>query len=127
MTKKERKAAQRFIDLMLKVTFRICHWNQDGALTSRSSGFLYKRSEDSAILVITAGHGTPLEGSFIETTHVYKDKTAAINAGKFNVFYQQDNIDYAYSELPLELIQKGILSDMSFEFTCVSTPNSPTA
>jgi hypothetical protein len=118
MTEKEKKAAQKFVDLMLKVTFRICHWNQDGELKSRSSGFLYRKSESSPILVITAGHGTPPEGSFIETTHVHKDKTAAINAGKFNVFHQQDGIDYAYSELPLERIQKSLSPDMSFEFTC---------
>ena len=116
MTKKEKTAAQKFVDLMLKVTFRICHWNQDGVLTSRSSGFLYKKSESSPILVITAGHGTPPENSFIETTHVYQNHTFAINAGKFNVFHQQDRIDYAYSELPLELIQKSLTPDTSFEF-----------
>lgn len=106
MTEKERKNQQKFIDLMLKVTFRICNWDKDGKLTSRSSGFLYKKSQSSPILVITAGHGTPLEGAFIETTYVYKNQIAVLNAGKFNVFYQQDGIDYAYSELSLELIQK---------------------
>jgi len=122
MTAKEKRAAQKFVDLMLKVTFRICHWNKDGVLTSRSSGFLYKKSENSPILVITAGHGTPPEGSFIETTHVYQDKTAAINAGKFNVFYQQEGIDYAYSELPLELIHNSLSPGVSFEFTCYKEP-----
>ncbi len=122
MTEKERKAAQNFIDLMLKVTFRICHWNEEGELISRSSGFLYKKSESSPTLVITAGHETPPEGSFIETVHVHKDKTAALNAGKFNVFYQQEDIDYAYSELPLELIQKSLSPEMSFEFTCYKKP-----
>jgi hypothetical protein len=114
----EEDAKQKFIDLMLKVSFRLCHWDQDGILTSRSSGFLYKKSENSPILVITAGHGTPPEGSFIETTYVHQDKTAAINAGKFNVFHQQDGIDYAYSELPLELVRNSLSPDMSFEFTC---------
>jgi hypothetical protein len=122
MTKREMKAAQRFVDLMLKVTFRICHWNEKGELTSRSSGFLYKKSEISPTLVITAGHGTPPEGSFIETTHVHMDKTAAINAGKFTVFYSADNMDYAYSELPLELITKSLSKDMSFEFTVYKEP-----
>ena len=122
MTKKEKRATQKFVDLMLNVTFRICHWNKDGALTSRSSGFLYKKSESSPILVITAGHSTPPEGSFIETTYVYQDKTAAINAGKFKVFHQQDGTDYAYSELPLELIQKSLTPGVSFEFRCYKEP-----
>lgn len=122
MTEKEKKAAQKFVDLMLKVTFRICHWNENGELLSRSSGFLYKKTEASPTLVITAGHGTPPVGSFIETTHVYKDKTAAVNAGKFKVFYSNDKIDYAYSELPLELIAKSLTPDMKFEFTAYKEP-----
>lgn len=122
MTKKEEKATKRFIDLMLKVTFRICHWNDEGELISRSSGFLYKKSEDSPILVITAGHKTPPEGSFIETTHVYKDETAAINAGKFNIFHQKGNIDYAYSKLPLEVIENSLRPNMSFEFKVYQAP-----
>lgn len=107
---------------MLKVTFRICHWNEDGELKSRSSGFMYRKTESSPILVITAGHGTPPEGSFIETTHVYQNQTAALNAGKFQVFYHDDDIDYAYSELPLELIQKSLTDDMSLEFTAYTQP-----
>lgn len=122
MTKKEEKAVNNFIELLLKVTFRICHWNQNGVLTSRSSGFLYKKNETSPILVITAGHGTPPDGSFIETTHVHEDKTAAINAGKFHVFHQSNKIDYAYSELPLELIKKSLSKDMSFDFTVYKEP-----
>ena len=122
MTKKEIKAAQKFVDLMLKVTFRICHWNETGELTSRSSGFLYKKTKEAPIMIITAGHGTPPEGSFIETIHVHKNKTAAINAGKFSVFYSTDNIDYAYSELPMELITISLTKDMSFEFTIYKEP-----
>jgi len=122
MKEQERKARQEFIDLMLKVTFRICNWDKNGNLTSRSSGFLYRKSENSPILVITAGHGTPPEGAFIETVYVYKNQTAAINAGSFKVFYQEDGIDYAYSELPFELIQKSIEPEMSFEFTCYMEP-----
>lgn len=122
MTVNEQKALQRFIDLMLKVTFRICNWDKDGKLKSRSSGFLYRKSESSPILVITAGHGTPPEGSFIESTYTYKNQTAALNAGKFKVFYQQDGIDYAYSELPLELIKKSIKPSMSFEFNIYKNP-----
>ena len=122
MTKKEQKATQNYIDLFLKVTFRICHWDTDGSLKSRSSGFLYKRTPSSPILVITAGHHTPPEGSFIETSHVYENKTAAINAGKFQVFYNQNDIDYAYSILPLELIQKSLTKGMSFEFAVYKEP-----
>jgi hypothetical protein len=122
MSKKEQKAIQNYIDLCLKVTFRICHWDSDGYLKSRSSGFLYKRTPSSPILVITAGHHTPPEGSFIETSHVYENKTAAINAGKFQVFYSQDENDYAYSILPLELIQKSLTKEMSFEFTVYKEP-----
>lgn len=117
MTKKESKAVQKFINLLLKVTFRICHWDNSGKLTSRSSGFLYKKSPESPILVITAGHGTPPEGSFIETRHVYEDQTVAVSAGNFKIFHNEDGIDYAYSTLPLELIQRSLRQDMEFEFT----------
>lgn len=122
MTKKEQKAIENYINLLLKVTFRICHWDERGQLKSRSSGFLYKRTEDSPLLVITAGHQTPPEGSFIETKHVYENQTAAVNAGKFQVFYNENDIDYAYSILPLDLIQKSLSKDMSFEFTVCKEP-----
>ena len=122
MTKKEQKAIENYINLLLKVTFRICHWDENGQLKSRSSGFLYKRTADSPLLVITAGHHTPPEGSFIETKHVYENQTAAVNAGKFQVFYNDNDIDYAYSILPLDLIQKSLSKHMSFEFTVYKEP-----
>jgi hypothetical protein len=122
MATKEQKAIENYVNLLLKVTFRICHWDENGVLKSRSSGFLYKKSEESPLLVITAGHHTPPEGSFIETTHVYENRTAAVNAGKFQVFYNNNDIDYAYSILPLELIQKSLSNDMAFEFTVYKEP-----
>lgn len=122
MSTSEKKAMQKFIDLLLGVTFRICHWDQDGALKSRSSGFLYQKTLESPLLVITAGHHTPPEGSFIETKLVHDRQTAAVNAGKFQVFYNHDDIDYAYSILPLELIQKSLAPGMSFEFTVYKEP-----
>lgn len=122
MTKKEQKAIEKYVDLLLNVTFRLCHWDENGQLKSRSSGFLYKRTHDSPLLVITAGHNTPPEGSFIETTHVYEYQTAAVNAGKFQVFHSDNNIDYAYSILPLELIKSSLSKDMAFEFTVYKEP-----
>ena len=32
MTKKEQKAIENYINLLLKVTFRICHWDENGQL-----------------------------------------------------------------------------------------------
>ncbi|BDU26279.1 hypothetical protein [Flavobacterium sp. GSB-24] len=118
MSKKNKAGEKKFIDQMLKLTFRICHWNDDGTLTGRSSGFLYRKSQDSPVLVITAGHGTPQKGSFIETKHVHDNKTAVISTGEFKIFYQEGGIDYAYSVLPLEFAQNSETPKMSFEFIC---------
>ncbi len=108
MTKNEEKAINNFIKLMLNVTFRICHLDENGDLKTRSSGFLYQKNVNSPILVITAGHDTIEEGSFIETSHILENGTIAINAGKFNIFYKENTIDYAYSELPMELINESL-------------------
>ncbi|MBS1683226.1 MAG: hypothetical protein JSS76_00620 [Bacteroidetes bacterium] len=122
MATKEDRGQQRYIDHLLKVTFRICHWNEEGALIGRSSGFMYKKNENSPILVITAGHNTPPDGSFIETSHMHNGQTAALLAGHFNVFYEEDGIDYAYSILPVETIQKSLENDMAFEFKVYNMP-----
>jgi hypothetical protein len=122
MTKAEEKAVKNYVDLLLKVTFRICHWGKDGQLKSRSSGFLYQRTPESPIVVITAGHHTPPKGSFIETTQVYENQTLAVNTGEFKVFYNNNDIDYAYSILPLDLIKKSISKGMSFEFSIYKEP-----
>lgn len=116
LTEKDKKAVQNYFDFLLTLTFRICHWDKDGNLQGRSSGFLYQKNEDSPMLVITAGHKTPPHGSFIETKHVYENSTAAINAGNFEVFYQHEQIDYAYSILPIDLIKRDIEANMQFEF-----------
>jgi len=122
MSQKEQKAIDNFIKLLLKVTFRICHWEEDGTLKSRSSGFLYQKNPQSPILVITAGHDTPPKGSFIETSFVQDENMAALNAGEFKVFHSSDGIDYAYSILPLALIKKSLSEGMSFEFTVYKEP-----
>lgn len=120
--KKEEKAVAKFIELFSKVTFRICHWDSDGVIQSRSSGFLYQKNQDSPLLVITAGHYTPQDGSFIETNYVKDNCVAAINTGKFTVFYNGNDIDYAYSILPIELITKSLTPDMSFDFVVYKEP-----
>jgi hypothetical protein len=108
MTKKIEKNALAFIKLMIEITIRIASYDKEGKLIGRSSGFLYKKNSDSIPIVITAGHKLPEEGSFIETNIVKDGSILQINAGKFNVFHNHDDIDYAYSELPVDLYKKEI-------------------
>jgi len=122
MSKKEDTAAKMFIDTMLKTTFRICHWNENGELNSRSSGFLYQKSENSPLLVITAGHDTLEKGSFIETKYVCDDNIACINTGEFNVFFKEGELDYAYSELPIENIKNFNKENITFDFQFYKGP-----
>jgi hypothetical protein len=98
----------RFIEHFSKVTLRISTLDKTGALLSRCSGFLYKLPATPVPIVITAGHDLPQEGSFIETAIIKNDKMLMINAGKFNVFYNHEDIDYAYSTLPKELYKNDI-------------------
>jgi len=96
----------KFLDLMTNVTVRITSFDEEGHLIGRCSGFLYKKTLDSIPIVITAGHKLPQKGSFIETKIVKDGKILQINAGEFKVFYNNDDIDYAYSELPIAIYQE---------------------
>lgn len=116
MTKKEEKNINKFIDLLTKVTVRISTWKENGELKGRSSGFLYQSSADKIPKIITAGHNLPESGSFIETRIIKEGKTFLINAGKFNVFYNFNDIDYAFSELPIETYKEELEQYKDVEF-----------
>ncbi len=116
MTKKEEKHINKFIDLLTKVTVRISTFNESGQLIGRSSGFLYQSSSNEIPIVITAGHKQSEKGVFIETRIRKDDKTLLINGGKFNVFYNHSDIDYAYSELPIDIYKKEIEKYKNIEF-----------
>lgn len=116
MTTKEEKHINKFIDLLTKVTVRISTWNENGELKGRASGFLYQPSADKIPIIITAGHKLPEIGSFIETRIKKEGKTFSINAGKFNIFYNHNDIDYAYSELPIEIYKEELEKYKDVEF-----------
>jgi hypothetical protein len=116
MTKKVEKNIIKFIDFLTKVTVRISTFNEEGILIGRSSGFLYQPEKDKIPLIITAGHKLPESGSFIETSIVKDGKLLLINAGKFNVFYKNDDVDYAYCELPVEIYKQDIEKFIDVEF-----------
>jgi hypothetical protein len=69
---------------------------------------LYQPDPKSSLVVVTAGHHLPTKGVFIETRITKGDKTLCLNAGEFKVFYNYDNIDYAYSRLPIEIIKRDL-------------------
>jgi len=116
MTKKEEKHIIKFIDHLTKVTVRISTWNENGELIGRASGFLYQSSPEKIPIIITAGHKLPEIGSFIETRIKKGGETFLINAGKFNVFYNHNDIDYAFSELPIEIYKKELEKYKDVEF-----------
>jgi len=91
-----------------RLTYRIALTNGDGGLAARSSCFLYQPDADKHPFVITAGHGTPEKGAFIETPIRTDNETLTINAGNFQIFYDGEGgiTDYAYSVLPLDLIKR---------------------
>lgn len=107
---------RKFIDHMTKVTVRISSWNEKGELAGRASGFLYQNSDEEIPIVLTAGHKLPKKGSFIDTRVIKDGKTFSINAGKFDIFYNHDDIDYAYSKLPVDIYKKELEQYKDVEF-----------
>lgn len=116
MTTKEEKHITKFIDHLTKVTVRISTWNENGELKGRSSGFLYQSSADKIPIIITVVHKLPEIGPFIETRIIKEGKTFSINAGKFNIFYNHNDIDYAHSELPIEIYKEELEDYKDVEF-----------
>ena len=116
MLKQEEENIIKFIDSLTKVTVRISTFNEAGILTGRASGFLYQPEIDKIPLIITAGHKLPESGSFIETSIVKDGELLLINAGKFNIFYNNDGVDYAYCELPIEKYIQDIEKYTDVEF-----------
>lgn len=66
-----------------------------------ASGFIYQPGHEYMPMLITAGHKRSKKGAHIET-YVYKEgKTLCIPTGEFHIFYNDNDIDVAYSILPI--------------------------
>jgi hypothetical protein len=116
LTKKQQKNIDILVDHLTKMTVRISKCNEHGQLIGHCSGFLYQSKPNTIPVVITAGHKLPELGSFIETRIKKDGKPLMINAGKFNVFYNNTDIDYAYSLLPADLYKNDIEAYDGVEF-----------
>lgn len=111
MSKKGENNINKLLGQFTKITYRLALCDIDGRLMARSSGFLYQPDPTKYPFVVTAGHDTPVKGVAIETDIIIDgEKKLALNAGEFQVFYsgQHGDYDYAYSVLPLDLIQKDL-------------------
>lgn len=106
---------QQYVDFMTKFTVRIIAFKSESEISGHRSGFLYQRKENEAPLVITAGHGCPPAGSFVETRIPTNQRPLCYNAGKFEVFYTEGQIDFAYSKLPIDVIKKDLPPDVRIE------------
>lgn len=69
--------------------------------------FLYHPDNSYPPIVISAGHGTPEKGCFIETKILRNGKLLCINAREFKVFHSKDGLDYSYSYLNDDVIKSG--------------------
>lgn len=116
MRSKEIKAIEDYIKFMAGFTVRIISCNQNGELINSRSGFLYHPNGKGNPLVITAGHDLSELGNLIETNLLNDNRQPlCVQTGKFEIFYNTDDVDYAYSYLPLEKIQNSIGSNIKFE------------
>ena len=115
MTEKEKENILAFIDHMTNVTMRIVKWNEQGELTGMSSGFIYQPDINYHPIVITAGHKMTTKGVFLETRFIKDGRPLLINAGEFKIFLNDNDIDYAYSRLPLDIIKRDLENDAKFE------------
>lgn len=69
-------------------------------------------------VVITAGHGMPEKGAFIET-RIHKDgQTFMMNAGEFKVFHNNEGMDFSFSELPVHLYKEEIEKYQGVDIIC---------
>lgn len=117
---------RQYIDFMTKFTVRIIAFRNSTEIKGHRSGFLYQRKEDGAPLVVTAGHRCPTAGSFVETRILKNHEPLCYNAGEFNVFYTEGQIDFAYSKLPINIIKRDIPNGVSIEYNAyVDTFGSP--
>ena len=100
---------------MTRFTVRIIAFKSETEIKGHRSGFLFQEKEDEAPLVITAGHGCPPAGSFVESRICVNHRPLCYNAGKFDVFYTDGQIDFAYSRLPIEVIKRDLPPDVCIE------------
>lgn len=106
------KRIQQYVDFMTKFTVRIVSFKSETDITGHRSGFLYQAEDSQAPIVITAGHGCPPVGSFVETRILASNRPLCYNAGKFDVFYSEGQIDFAYSRLPIDVIKRDLPPDV---------------
>ena len=107
---------QQYVDFMAKFTVRIISFGSEGEINGFRSGFLYQRKENEAPLVVTAGHGCPSVGSFVETRIPIDGRPLCYNAGKFEVVYSPGQIDFAYSRIPIDVVKKDLPPDVQIEY-----------
>lgn len=103
-----------YLNFMTKFTVRIISFKDNGDIGHRS-GFLYQPDENDLPLIITAGHGCPKKGSFVETRILKDGRPLCYNAGEFKVFITEGAVDLAYSKIPVDIIRKDLSFDQSIE------------
>lgn len=107
MATKAEKNIQSFIDKMNQITYRLVTVDENKTVKGLASGFLYQPDASSIPIFITAGHKLSDKGLFIETKLIINNTPILLNAGTFKVFYENE-LDYAYSKLPLDLYTEEI-------------------
>jgi hypothetical protein len=109
------KRIQRYVDFITKITVRIIQFNSEKEITGHRSGFVYQSADEEAPMIITAGHGCPPSGCFVETRIRTNNGTCCYNAGEFNIFYTEGEIDFAYSLLPIDIIRNSLPPEFHLE------------
>jgi hypothetical protein len=103
-----RRRIQQYVEFMTKFTVRIISFKGEREISGHRSGFLYQGKENETPFVVTAGHGCPPVGSFVETRILSNGRPLCYNAGRFEVFYTEGQIDFAYSKIPIDVIKKDL-------------------
>ena len=105
---------------MLNFSVRIITFDSSKNIIGQRSGFFYKPTDYEVPIIITAGHGCPETGSFVETRIAKDQKPSCYNAGNFNIFYSENSIDIAYSKLPIDIIRKDLPDNVKIDYLAYS-------
>ena len=118
MATKAEKNIQAFIEKMNQVTYRLVTMSDNNDVKGLASGFLYQPDASSIPIFITAGHKLSNGGLFIETKHIVNNRPILLNAGTFDIYYDEEKLDYAYSKLPLELYTERTSQEACHSLKC---------
>lgn len=120
--KKTIKKMNALKDKLIEITYRLV--SPTDISFSMASCFIYQPdSEQENLYVITAGHTLSVNGSFIETHEKSEDgNPLLINAGRFSIFYNHNDIDYAFSKLPLQMVQQQLPTATRFPLNVYRGP-----